>query len=105
MEAKNACTTISNSEMIKLLEAAKQKDRTAMLKLIDLFRDDILRISQFIHLPKEDAISTIITEFLELVQASDNNGVMQYNKNITKVHSNFRAIGHLPRPDPRKTVN
>ncbi|WP_339321508.1 hypothetical protein [Paenibacillus sp. FSL W8-0194] len=83
MEAKNACTTISNSEMIKLLEAAKQKDRTAMLQLIDLFREDILRISQFIHLPKEDAISAIITEFLELVQASDNNGVMQYNKNIT----------------------
>lgn len=71
METKNDSDIISNNEILKLLQAVKQKDSEAMLQLIELYKEDILRISRFIHLPTEDAISTITLEFLELIQGTN----------------------------------
>ncbi|OBA07234.1 hypothetical protein A9P44_10200 [Paenibacillus polymyxa] len=67
MEAKNDSEVISDRELLKLLSAAKQKDTQAILQIIDLFKEDILRISQFIYLQNEDAISAITLEFLEFI--------------------------------------
>lgn len=75
MEAENASKIITDSELLKLLYAAKQKDTQAMQQLIDLYKEDIHRISKFIYLPKEDAISTIILEFLELIQELEVNNI------------------------------
>lgn len=75
METKDDSKIISDDQLLKLLNAAKKKEAEAMLQLIDLYIDDILRISKFIYLPEEDAISAIILEFLELIQESEYNTV------------------------------
>ncbi|UQZ34831.1 hypothetical protein C2I18_15620 [Paenibacillus sp. PK3_47] len=72
MEKKDDQPIISDDEFIELLEGAKHKDPEAMLKLIELYKEDILRVSKYIRLPLEDAVSTIVLEFLELIQAQEN---------------------------------
>ncbi|HBF2207824.1 hypothetical protein [Paenibacillus aceti] len=71
MEKENDSTIISDGELLDLLFAAKQRDPDAMLQLIDIYKGDILRISKFIQLPKEDAVSIITLEFLEFIQKSE----------------------------------
>ncbi|OBZ10675.1 hypothetical protein A8L34_19040 [Bacillus sp. FJAT-27264] len=68
METKDDPGIIPDREILELLRAAKQGNTEAMLQLIDLYEEDILRISKFIHLPEEDAVATIILEFLEFIQ-------------------------------------
>ncbi|MGV2686966.1 hypothetical protein GNF82_22155, partial [Clostridium perfringens] len=53
MEKKNDPKVISDREFMTLLQAAKQNDDQAILQLIDLYKDDILRISQYIYMPQE----------------------------------------------------
>lgn len=67
MQEKNDPTFISDRELLKLLQSAKQRDTEAMLKLVEVFKTDILRISKFIYLPEEDAVSEVTLEFLEYV--------------------------------------
>lgn len=71
MEKKNDSTVISDREFMSLLQAAKQNDDQAILQLIDLYKDDIKRISQYIYMPQEDAISTIILEFMEVIREAN----------------------------------
>ncbi|MGC6589112.1 helix-turn-helix domain-containing protein [Paenibacillus sp. Dod16] len=73
MEEKNASTIISDHEFLILLQAAKQKDSEAMLQIIELFRGDIENISRTIRIPREDALSHIITELLEFIQSESKN--------------------------------
>ncbi|MDU5141233.1 MAG: helix-turn-helix domain-containing protein [Paenibacillus dendritiformis] len=67
METKNASATISEREFLTLLQAAKQKDTEAMLQIIEIFKEDILKISTYIKLPTEDVVSHIILELLEAI--------------------------------------
>ncbi|MCW3795405.1 hypothetical protein OM416_27740 [Paenibacillus sp. LS1] len=71
MEKKNDNPIITDRELLRLIEAAKQKDTLAMLKLIELYKEDIVRISNFIYMPTEDAISAITLEFLESILKQD----------------------------------
>ncbi|WP_051128162.1 hypothetical protein [Paenibacillus sp. HW567] len=71
METQNDSPIISDLELLELLQAAKHKEPLAMLKLIEIYNEDIVRISQYIKMPKEDAISAIIVEFLDLLQATE----------------------------------
>ncbi|GIO98638.1 hypothetical protein ABES58_32795 [Paenibacillus lautus] len=71
MEKKNDPKVISDREFMTLLQAAKQNDDQAILQLIDLYKDDILRISQYIYMPQEDAISTIVLEFMEVIRENN----------------------------------
>ncbi|WP_150269465.1 hypothetical protein [Paenibacillus tepidiphilus] len=68
MQEKDAAQLITDHEFLTLLQEAKLKKPEATLQLLHLFREDILNISRYIHLPKEDAISTITLEFLEFIQ-------------------------------------
>ncbi|MBP1907531.1 hypothetical protein J2Z32_004206 [Paenibacillus turicensis] len=68
MEKKNASTIIPDSQFIALLEATKNDDQEATMKLIELFKDDIQNSSKYIHLPQEEAIASIIVEFLAYVK-------------------------------------
>lgn len=68
MEEKNASTVITDDEFVVLLQAAKKGQSEAMLNIIELFRDDIERVSRTIRIPREDAVSHITTELLEYVQ-------------------------------------
>lgn len=67
MQEKNDTVIITDLELLSLLELAKQNDPEAILQIIEVFRKDILRVSKFIYLPEEDAISEIILEFLEFI--------------------------------------
>lgn len=71
MEAKNDTEIIPDSEFLDLLQLAKQNDPESTLQLIELFKGDILRLSKFIHMPQEDAVSQIIVEFLEFIKSND----------------------------------
>ena len=68
MEKKNASTIISDSQFIALLEATKNNDQEATMQFIELFKADIENSSKYIHLPQEEAISSIIVEFLSYVK-------------------------------------
>lgn len=68
MEEKNAEAIVSEAHFEQLIQAAKQHDSEAMLAVIELFQPDIQRLSRYIHLPREDAASEIIVEFLEFLQ-------------------------------------
>lgn len=67
METKNASATISEREFLTLLQVAKQKDTEAMLQIIEIFKEDILKISTYIKLPTEDVVSHIVLELLEAI--------------------------------------
>lgn len=69
MEEKNASKIVSDHEFLILLKAAKKKDSEAMLQIIELFRGDIENISRMIRIPREDALSHIITELLEFIHS------------------------------------
>ncbi|MDH6674964.1 hypothetical protein M2277_005663 [Paenibacillus sp. LBL] len=69
MEEKNDSAIITDHEFLILLQAAKQKDPEAMLRIIELFQGDIENISRTIRIPREDALSHIITELLEYIQS------------------------------------
>ena len=68
MEEKNVKPAITNREFLELLQAVKQKEADAMLKIIELFQEDFKNISKHIPIPKEDALSELITEFLTYLQ-------------------------------------
>ncbi|WP_018751087.1 hypothetical protein [Paenibacillus sanguinis] len=54
-----------------MLQKAKENDPDSILELIDLFKGDIAHVSQFIHSSREDAVSDIILEFLEMIREKD----------------------------------
>ncbi|WP_339221189.1 helix-turn-helix domain-containing protein [Paenibacillus sp. FSL H8-0332] len=67
MQKKIASEPITNNEFLNLLQAARNKDSDATLKLLELYKPDILRLSRFIYLPEEDVTSEIVLEFLEII--------------------------------------
>jgi len=68
MEAQNAPRDVPDDEFLNLLQLAKQNNEEAILKLIDLFKGDILRVSKYIYTSEEDAVSDIILELLEMIK-------------------------------------
>ncbi|GAA0133192.1 hypothetical protein YSY43_00320 [Paenibacillus sp. YSY-4.3] len=68
MEAKDDQRIVPDGEFLSLLDKARQNDKESTLKLIELYKGDILRVSKYIHTSEEDAVSDIILEFLELIK-------------------------------------
>ncbi|MDU4695376.1 MULTISPECIES: hypothetical protein [Paenibacillus] len=60
-----------DDEFLSLLQKARENDPESTLKLIELFKGDIVHISKFIHMSEEDAVSDIILEFLEMIKRRD----------------------------------
>ncbi|MEK5400214.1 helix-turn-helix domain-containing protein [Paenibacillus sp. FSL K6-2859] len=79
MEKKDDTEIIPDGEFLELVRAAKKKDPDAMLQLIQLYKEDIVKLSKFIHLPQEDAVSQIVLEFLECILRNE---VSEANGNI-----------------------
>ncbi|WP_160037238.1 hypothetical protein [Paenibacillus sp. An7] len=77
MEEKDATTVITDREFLKLLQEARQKESEAMLQIIELYQDDIEKISNSIRIPKEDAKSHIIVELLEYIQSEKNDWLVK----------------------------
>jgi hypothetical protein len=67
MEKKNDTKIITDDQFLELIRSARLKEPDAMLQLIQLYKEDILKLSKFIHLPQEDAVSQITLEFLECI--------------------------------------
>lgn len=72
MEAKDAPAAVTDSQFAELLRAARQKQPEAMLRIIELFQEDIEMVSKHILISREDAISHIVTEILAFIQVEDN---------------------------------
>lgn len=69
MEEENDTGIISENEFLNLLSLVQEKnDEIATLKLLDLFEQDIIRLSKFMRMPKEEAIQCMKVELLELLK-------------------------------------
>ncbi|MMZ53771.1 hypothetical protein D1872_155720 [compost metagenome] len=65
MEKEDSTETLPNIDFKRLLDLAKSGNQHAMYDIIQIFKDDINRASQYIPMSQEDAIQSIITNFLE----------------------------------------
>ncbi|QQZ59956.1 hypothetical protein JI735_25830 [Paenibacillus sonchi] len=67
MEKENDSGIISENEFLKLLFLVQeQNDEIATLKLLDFYEQDIIRLSKFMRVPKEEAIQGMKVELIEL---------------------------------------
>jgi hypothetical protein len=57
-----------------LVTQARNRDKEAMEKLLSLFESEIQDLARFIKMPREDAIQTIKTDFLEMIQSGEPHG-------------------------------
>lgn len=69
MEKKDAERIIPDAEFTKLLSLAKEGDKQALNNLLLLFNEDILHLSEYIRLPYEDAVQSIITDFIQFIKS------------------------------------
>jgi hypothetical protein len=67
METKDAEAIISNCELLKLLQEARQRRKDSMLRLIDVFKNDMAQAGKYAMMPREDAEAGILVEFLEYI--------------------------------------
>lgn len=57
-----------------LIAGTRNKDKAAMEQLLALFEQEIQEMARFIKMPREDAIQTIKTDFLEVIQRGEMQG-------------------------------
>ncbi|GIP20107.1 MULTISPECIES: hypothetical protein [Paenibacillus] len=68
MEKENDPAIIPDHVFLRLLQQSRNHDEEATLKLLELFEGDIDHLSKYIYMPREDAASQIIVEFLEFLK-------------------------------------
>lgn len=67
MEKENDSGIISEMEFLNLLSLVQEEnDEIATLKLLDLYEQDIIRLSKFMRMPKEEAIQGMKVGLIEL---------------------------------------
>ncbi|MBE0340783.1 hypothetical protein E4V51_05700 [Paenibacillus sp. 28ISP30-2] len=71
MEKENAESIISDAEFIKLLQLARGGDQEAMSSILHLFKEDIQKTSRYIRMSREDAVQSIVTDFIEDLKRDD----------------------------------
>lgn len=71
MEKKISDLSLSESEFVNLLHKSRQGDIEATSQILDFFRKDILNLSCYIRMPREDAIQSITLELLQLLKKDD----------------------------------
>ncbi|TKH46707.1 hypothetical protein C1I60_00735 [Paenibacillus terrae] len=71
MEKENAESIISDAEFIKLLKLARGGDQEAMSSILHLFEEDIQKTSRYIRMSREDAVQSIVTDFIEDLKRDD----------------------------------
>ncbi|WDM21111.1 helix-turn-helix domain-containing protein [Paenibacillus polymyxa] len=65
MEKENAQRVISDAEFIQLLKLVRSGDQEAMYRILQLFEEDIQKTSRYIRMSREDAVQSIVTDFIE----------------------------------------
>ncbi|MGQ3478418.1 helix-turn-helix domain-containing protein [Paenibacillus sp. TY11] len=65
MEKENAQRVISDAEFVQLLKLVRSGDQEAMCRILHLFEEDIQKTSRYIRMSREDAVQSIVTDFIE----------------------------------------
>lgn len=65
MEKENAQGIISDAEFTQLLKLVRSGDQGAMCRILHLFEEDIQKTSRYIRMSREDAVQSIVTDFIE----------------------------------------
>ncbi|WP_302057319.1 helix-turn-helix domain-containing protein [Paenibacillus sp. Lou8.1] len=65
MEKENAQRVISDAEFVQLLKLVRSGDQEAMYRILQLFEEDIQKTSRYIRMSREDAVQSIVTDFME----------------------------------------
>ncbi|KAF6572968.1 MULTISPECIES: helix-turn-helix domain-containing protein [Paenibacillus] len=65
MEKENAERVISDAEFVQLLKLVQSGDQEAMYRILQLFEEDIQKTSRYIRMSREDAVQSIVTDFIE----------------------------------------
>ncbi|MMZ54106.1 hypothetical protein D1872_159210 [compost metagenome] len=65
MEKENAQRVISDAEFVQLLKLVQSGDQEAMYRILQLFEEDIQKTSRYIRMSREDAVQSIVTDFIE----------------------------------------
>ncbi|MFC6647843.1 hypothetical protein [Paenibacillus rhizoplanae] len=69
MEEENDSGIISEIEFLDLLSLVQeQNDERATLRLLEFYEQDIIRLSKFMRMPKEEAIQAMKVELIELLK-------------------------------------
>lgn len=68
MEKENAQRVISDAEFVQLLKLVRSGDQEAMYRILQLFEEDIQKTSRYIRMSREDAVQSIVTDFIEELQ-------------------------------------
>lgn len=65
MEKENAERVISDAEFVQLLKLVQSGDQESMYRILQLFEEDIQKTSRYIRMSREDAVQSIVTDFIE----------------------------------------
>ncbi|MBP1177989.1 putative protein tyrosine phosphatase [Paenibacillus sp. PvR133] len=68
MEKENAQRVISDAEFVQLLKLVRSGDQEAVCRILQLFEEDIQKTSRYIRMSREDAVQSIVTDFIEELQ-------------------------------------
>lgn len=68
MEEKDTRKIESDTEFIELLNLARNRDSSAILRLLDHFEEDMINLIRYIRMPNDDALQIMKTDLIELFQ-------------------------------------
>ncbi|QQZ64686.1 hypothetical protein JI735_34285 (plasmid) [Paenibacillus sonchi] len=71
VETKNDTAVITDHEFVETAACGQAKQPEVMLRIIERFQGDIETISQRIRIPREDAVSHIVTELFAYIYVED----------------------------------
>ncbi|BFH66791.1 hypothetical protein J27TS7_39760 [Paenibacillus dendritiformis] len=71
METKVSQTSISKLEFMELIKKARESDQNAMMEIIKLYESEMIYLSRYIKMPKEDALQAMILGLIELIKRGD----------------------------------
>ncbi|WCF09219.1 helix-turn-helix domain-containing protein [Paenibacillus thiaminolyticus] len=73
METKVSQTSISKLEFMELIKKARESDQNAMMEIIKLYENEMIYLSRYIKMPKEDALQAMILGLIELIKRGEIN--------------------------------
>lgn len=69
MEEKVPEISLSDTEFLILLQRVKHHDQEATLEIIEAFDGEIKCLAKYMRLNQEDAVQTLITELIAILQS------------------------------------
>ncbi|MBN3525201.1 helix-turn-helix domain-containing protein [Paenibacillus apiarius] len=73
MEKEFPQNVITETEFLELIQRAQGDDKEAMLQIIELYEQEMIDLSRYIKMPKEDALQAMITGLIELIKRGRTN--------------------------------